>query len=61
MLQGGHKEFSKYPRNELKKIFTHNGYHSPNMEMTDNEDDEDDTTKLFTQKYWWQSEKVFIL
>jgi hypothetical protein len=42
----------------MKKIFNVNGYHSPDMVMTD---DEDVGEKLFTLKYWWRSEKVFIL
>ena len=36
----------------MKKIMDDNRYHSPNMEMTDDED-MDFGKKLFTQKYWW--------
>ncbi len=30
---------AKYPKKDLKKIFEDNGYHSPDIEMTDSESD----------------------
>ena len=60
VIKSNHSDFSKYNRGNIKKIMDDNGYYSPNMEMTDDEDMHSGK-KLFTQKYWWQSEKVFTL
>ena len=59
-IKSNHSDFLKYNRQDMKKIMDDNGYHSPDMEMTDDED-MNSGKKLFTQKYWWQSEKVFTL